>query len=111
MLVDLLEEEPLEVAVVFLSAYTSFENTWYSEIFDEVVLDDHGASLVLGISFLVKADRLRLGAQSPKSQRVVNNMVVQIHRDFRGQRWACCRSHQKPWLMLTPLSSSVVVKM
>lgn len=79
MLVDLLEEEPLVVAVIFLSAYTSFENAWYGQIFDKVVLDDHGASLVLAISFLVLTDCLRLGAQSPKSQRVVNDMVVQVH--------------------------------
>ena len=86
-LVNLLEEEPLVVPVIFLSAYTSFENARYGQIFDEIVLDDHGAALVPAISFLVQTNRLRLGAQSPKRQRVVNNVVVQIHlKNARGQR-------------------------
>ena len=78
-LTDLLEEKPLEVPEIFLPACASLENTGYRQVVDKVVLNDHGASLILAVSLLVPTDDIRFGTQRPKSQCVVDNVVVQVY--------------------------------
>ena len=78
-LINLLEEEPLEVPKILLSACASLENTGHRQVVDKVVLNDHGASLILAIPLLVPTDDVRSGTQRPEGQCVVNNVIVQIY--------------------------------
>lgn len=78
-LTDLFEEEPLEVSEILLPACASLENTGYRQIVDKVVLNDHGASLILAVSLLVPTDDIRFRTQRPKSQCVVDNVIVQVY--------------------------------
>ena len=78
-LTNLLEEEALEVPEILLPACASLENTGYRQVVDKVVLNDHGASLILTVSLLVPTDDIRFGTQRPKGQCMVDNMVVQVY--------------------------------
>ena len=60
-LTNLLEKKPLEVPEILLPACASHENTGYTQVVDKVVLNHHGASLILAVSLLVPTDDIRFG--------------------------------------------------
>ena len=78
-LTNLLEKKSLEVPEILLPACASLENTGYRQVVDNIVLNDHRAPLILAVPLLVPTDDIRFGTQRPKSQCVVDNVVVQVY--------------------------------
>ena len=76
--IDLLQKEPLEVPKVLISSQTPSEDLGNGHVLDQPALHDHALALVLGIAFLMEANSLGSGPESPEREGMVHNVIVDV---------------------------------